>query len=120
MKKCPKCGYERTQKDEAFISAAECPKCGVFYEKEKAYVAKKKEMAEAEQLNVAEEEKRREEERLIAESQKGETQIADEKKCKYCAMMIPKEAKICPHCRKKIPTSGITGLVIIIIFVFII
>lgn len=25
----------------------------------------------------------------------------EEKKCKYCAMMIPKEAKICPHCRKK-------------------
>lgn len=24
-----------------------------------------------------------------------------EKKCRYCAMMIPKEAKICPHCRKK-------------------
>lgn len=23
-----------------------------------------------------------------------------EKKCRYCAMMIPKEAKICPHCRK--------------------
>jgi|GEM_PF-4362749 hypothetical protein len=25
-----------------------------------------------------------------------------EKKCKYCAMMIPKGAKICPHCRKKL------------------
>ena len=24
----------------------------------------------------------------------------EEKKCKYCAMMIPHEAKICPHCRK--------------------
>jgi hypothetical protein len=24
----------------------------------------------------------------------------EEKKCKYCAMMIPKEASICPHCRK--------------------
>lgn len=24
-----------------------------------------------------------------------------ERKCKYCAMMIPKEAKICPHCRKR-------------------
>jgi hypothetical protein len=24
-----------------------------------------------------------------------------EKKCRYCAMMIPKEAKICPHCRKR-------------------
>jgi hypothetical protein len=25
-----------------------------------------------------------------------------EKKCRYCAMMIPKEAKICPHCRKRL------------------
>lgn len=24
-----------------------------------------------------------------------------EKKCKHCAMMIPADAKICPHCRKK-------------------
>ena len=24
-----------------------------------------------------------------------------EKKCKYCAMVIPEEAKICPYCRKK-------------------
>jgi hypothetical protein len=24
-----------------------------------------------------------------------------EKKCKYCSMMIPADAKICPHCRKK-------------------
>lgn len=23
-----------------------------------------------------------------------------EKKCKYCSMMIPSDAKICPHCRK--------------------
>ncbi|MBA4391172.1 MAG: hypothetical protein C0399_09555 [Syntrophus sp. (in: bacteria)] len=28
-----------------------------------------------------------------------------EKKCKYCAMMIPTEAKICPHCRKQQGTS---------------
>lgn len=25
-----------------------------------------------------------------------------EKKCKHCAMMIPKDAKICPYCRKKL------------------
>ncbi len=30
-----------------------------------------------------------------------------EKKCKSCAMMIPKEAKICPHCRKR---QGLTIL----------
>lgn len=26
-----------------------------------------------------------------------------EKKCKYCAMMIAKEASVCPYCRKKQP-----------------
>lgn len=26
-----------------------------------------------------------------------------EKKCKYCAMMIPDEASVCPHCRKGQP-----------------
>lgn len=25
----------------------------------------------------------------------------DEVKCKYCAMLIPRDAKICPYCRKK-------------------
>lgn len=42
----------------------------------------------------------------------------DEKKCKYCAMMIPKEAKICPHCRKKL-TSSWGCMAAIIIFAFI-
>ena len=28
MKICPKCGYERTQKDDTFVSVGECPKCG--------------------------------------------------------------------------------------------
>ena len=41
-----------------------------------------------------------------------------EKKCKYCAMMIPKEAKICPHCRKKQKRSGLF-LVLVILFFFI-
>ena len=26
--------------------------------------------------------------------------MTEEKKCKYCAMMIPADAKICPCCRK--------------------
>ena len=38
-----------------------------------------------------------------------------EKKCSYCAMMIPKEAKVCPHCRKKMPISSAAGFIIIII-----
>ena len=44
----------------------------------------------------------------------------DEQKCKYCAMMIPKDAKICPHCRKQLVWSlpakifiGFIALVII-------
>jgi hypothetical protein len=41
--------------------------------------------------------------------------MSEEKKCSYCAMMIPKEAKICPYCRKKMPLSGMTVLVTIII-----
>lgn len=47
MKKCPKCGYERTQKDDAFISAGECPKCGVIYE---AHITQQKKRSEEEQL----------------------------------------------------------------------
>ena len=38
-----------------------------------------------------------------------------EKKCSYCAMMIPKEANVCPHCRKKMPISSAAGFIIIII-----
>lgn len=39
-----------------------------------------------------------------------------EKKCKYCAMMIPKEASICPHCRKQQGTStGVKILTVIFI-----
>lgn len=67
VRKCPKCGYERTQKDDAFISIVECPKCGVIYKKEEDYIAEQKKRAEEELLRVAEEEKCREEERLISE-----------------------------------------------------
>lgn len=41
--------------------------------------------------------------------------MEDQKKCKHCAMMIPKEAKICPHCRKKMPLSGVKIIVISVI-----
>lgn len=40
-----------------------------------------------------------------------------EKKCRYCAMMIPKDAKICPHCRKTLgwtwPAKIFLGLIIL-------
>ena len=66
MKKCPKCGYERTQKDDAFISEHECPRCGIIYEKELAYLARQREVAEVELLR-AEEEKRIQSENLAAQ-----------------------------------------------------
>ncbi len=31
--KCPKCGYERQSRDDAFVPATECPACGVVYSK---------------------------------------------------------------------------------------
>lgn len=44
-----------------------------------------------------------------------------EKKCKHCAMMIPKAAKICPHCRKKqgwtMPAKIVMGLIIFSAFI---
>lgn len=38
------------------------------------------------------------------------------KKCKHCKMDIPKDAKICPHCRKK-QKSGILKWVVIILII---
>ena len=31
--KCPKCGYERQGRDDAFVPASECPACGIVYSK---------------------------------------------------------------------------------------
>ncbi len=39
---CPQCGYERTKSDE-IINSAECPKCGIIYEKWKPSLAVEKE-----------------------------------------------------------------------------
>lgn len=42
----------------------------------------------------------------------------EEKKCKYCSMMIPQSAKFCPFCRKRLttsPASIITLLVLVLI-----
>lgn len=43
-----------------------------------------------------------------------------EKKCKYCAMMIPSEAKICPHCRKTLgwttcAKAGLIGILFVVL-----
>ncbi|MEI7636377.1 MAG: hypothetical protein WCJ37_03675 [Syntrophus sp. (in: bacteria)] len=44
------------------------------------------------------------------------------KKCKYCAMMVPREARICPFCQKKpgtpgIPTSAVLFFVFVMMFI---
>ena len=31
--KCPKCGYERQSRDDAFVPMTECPACGIIYSK---------------------------------------------------------------------------------------
>jgi hypothetical protein len=33
MRTCQKCGYERTAHDDEFLSADECPQCGIVYAK---------------------------------------------------------------------------------------
>lgn len=46
-----------------------------------------------------------------------------EKKCKYCAMMIPREASICPHCRKRqglsLSSKIFVGLMVVILIAII-
>lgn len=39
--------------------------------------------------------------------------IPTEKKCPHCAMMIPKEAKICPHCRRKQLATATTAQTVV-------
>lgn len=41
-----------------------------------------------------------------------------EKKCPHCATMIPAEAKICPHCRKKQGTSMIVWVIVGLIVLY--
>src|SRR5208283_1373454 len=38
-----------------------------------------------------------------------------EKKCKYCAMMVPKDAAICPYCRKRLKTSPVVWFIAIVL-----
>jgi predicted Zn-ribbon and HTH transcriptional regulator len=45
---CPQCGYERKNSDDKFISADECPKCGVFYNKWKPSAVSKSKSQENE------------------------------------------------------------------------
>ena len=38
--------------------------------------------------------------------------MGDQKKCKHCAMDIPKEALVCPHCRKRLRQSTTVRVVL--------
>lgn len=40
--------------------------------------------------------------------------MENEKKCKHCAMMIPKDAKVCPHCRKRQSVSFLSVFIFIV------
>lgn len=42
------------------------------------------------------------------------------KKCKYCKMDIPAQAKICPHCRKKQKGMGCLGIILLLVFTLLI
>lgn len=41
--------------------------------------------------------------------------MAEENKCKHCAMTIPGDAKICPYCQKKQGLSAAAGCMVVII-----
>jgi len=42
-----------------------------------------------------------------------------ERKCPHCAMIIPSEAKICPHCRKQLATSTVVKVTLAFIIILV-
>ena len=87
MVRCPKCGYERTSKDN-IIPPTECPKCGVIYAKVKQLSPE--ELAERNKKNqeIKEREaraRRREAERsnIIREKQERSAKLIEERRQQY-------------------------------------
>ena len=108
-KKCLKCGHE--QEYGNMTPASDCPKCGAIYEKVESALKKEQILRKEQTLK---------EERALSKTETPNKSQADEKKCKQCAMMIPKKAKICPYCRKKIglTTPATVGIVVIALAIF--
>ena len=38
-----------------------------------------------------------------------------EKKCRYCSMMIPGDAKICPYCRKSQSVATTRNIIVLLV-----
>jgi hypothetical protein len=74
---CPKCGYSRQDSDNDFVSSAECPTCGIIYEK------------------YADAQKQVENEQMVAESKDRpqpriqETDSKTEKKSNFLSFTLP-------------------------------
>lgn len=63
--------------------------------------------------------KTRTEEKAQTTSPKKQSENNTLKKCKFCAMDIPRAATICPYCRKKVPaTAAVLFLIATFIFAF--
>lgn len=103
MTTCPKCGYERQPSDTA--PDYECPKCGVIYQKYLDAQAAKIRQAEdqaAREAARADEQRKRDEQALVAAEAKRQAGLTA---CKTCGGVVAWEAKACPHCGQKKPAG---------------
>lgn len=81
-KVCKKCGYQRNESDE--VPDYECPQCGAIYEKVEAHL---KQQAEAQQRQLAIEEKRKKDteiQKIQFEEEKKKRQLRSQYICSDC------------------------------------